>query len=225
MALFRGLFYLYVISIPLSKSAMQSFSYDDLMQLPSRYRGQFLNKVSGLKPANLIGTKSKDGQTNLAVFNSVVHIGANPPYLGFILRPISVERHTFENIKETGVYTINQITAQIHQQAHQTSAKYERDVSEFEAVGLTEFYHDDFHAPFVTESHIKIGLQFEEEQYIKCNGTRLVIGKVEHLILPDGAIEDDGHISLEKLDSIAVGGLDSYYSVKKVGRYGYAQPD
>ncbi len=203
---------------------MQRFSYDDLMQMHSRYRGALLNKVSGLKAANLIGTTSKEGQTNLAVFNSVVHIGANPPYMGFILRPTTVERHTYENIKETGVYTINQITTQIHQQAHQTSAKYERDLSEFKAVGLTEFYHEGFQAPFVGEGHIKIGLQFEEEHYVKCNETRLIIGKVEYLLLPNGIIEDDGYIALEKLDSVAIGGLDSYYSIKKLGRYGYAEP-
>lgn len=203
---------------------MQEFSFESLMQLPSRYRGVLLNKISGLKPANLIGTKSAKGQTNLAVFNSVVHIGANPPFLGFILRPTTVERHTYENIKETGVYTINQITTQIHEQAHQTSAKHERGVSEFKAVGLTEYYHQDFHAPFVDESHIKIGLRFEEEQYIKCNDTRLIIGKVGHLLLPDGLIEDDGNIAMEKLDSVAIGGLDSYYSIEKLGRYGYAKP-
>ncbi len=203
---------------------MQSFSYDDLMQLPSRYRGVLLNKISGVKPANLIGTQSKDGKTNLAVFNSVVHIGANPPYLGFILRPTTVERHTYENIKETGVYTINQITTQIHQQAHQTSAKYEQGVSEFEAVGLSKFYLEDFKAPFVAESHIKIGLQFEEEHYVKCNETRLVIGRIEHLLLPEGIIEDDGDIALEKLNSVAIGGLDSYFSIEKLGRYGYAKP-
>lgn len=203
---------------------MQSFSYEDLMQLPSRYRGTLLNKVSGLKSANLIGTKSKEGQTNLAIFNSVVHIGANPPYLGFVLRPTTVERHTYENIKETGVYTINQITAQMHQQAHQTSAKYERGVSEFEAVGLNKLYYQDFHVPFVAESHIKIGLRFEEEYVIKCNSTRLVIGQVEHLLLPEGSIEDDGNIQLEKLESVAIGGLDSYYSIERLGRYGYAKP-
>ena len=203
---------------------MQSFSFEDLMQLPSRFRGVLLNKVSGLKPANLIGTKSKDGQTNLAVFNSVVHIGANPPYLGFILRPTTVERHTYENIKETGVYTINQITTQIHKKAHQTSAKYGRDISEFDAVGLTEQYHQDFHAPFVAESQIKIGLQFGEEHFIKCNDTRLVIGKIEHLLLPDDIVEEDGNISLDKLDSVAIGGLDSYYSIEKLGRYAYAKP-
>jgi len=203
---------------------IKSFTYDELMKLPSRYRGKLLNKVSGLKPANLIGTKAQTGQTNLAIFNSVIHIGANPPYLGFVLRPTTVERHTYDNIRETGSYTINQITTQIHQQAHQTSAKYERGISEFEAVGLTEQYHEDFEAPFVAESHIKIGLHFEEEHYLKCNNTRLVIGKVEYLLLPDGLIEEDGNIALEKLNSVAIGGLDSYYAIERLGRYGYAKP-
>jgi len=203
---------------------MLRFSYEDIMQWPSRYRGTLLNKVSGLKSANLIGTKSKEGSTNLAIFNSVVHIGANPPYLGFVLRPTTVERHTYENIRDTGVYTINQITTQIHQQAHQTSAKYKKNSSEFKAVGLSELYHNDFYAPFVAESAIKIGLQFEEEHYVKCNDTRVVIGKVEYLMLPDHSIEDDGHLALDQWDSVAIGGLDSYYSIEKLGRYPYAKP-
>jgi flavin reductase (DIM6/NTAB) family NADH-FMN oxidoreductase RutF len=202
----------------------KAFTFQEIMELPSRYRANLINKVSGFKPANLIGTKSKSGQTNLAVFNSVMHIGANPPYLGFILRPTTVERHTYENIKETGVYTINQITTAIHKQAHQTSAKYERAISEFEAVGLTEFYQDDFHAPFVAESHIKIGLSFKEEQLIKCNDTRLVIGKIEHLILPEAAILEDGDVALEQIDTAAVAGLYNYYKPEHLGKYVYASP-
>ncbi|GMN10388.1 flavin reductase [Croceitalea sp. MTPC9] len=202
----------------------KTLTFDDIVQLPSRYRANLISKVSGFKSANLIGTKSKSGQTNLAVFNSVVHIGANPPYLGFILRPTTVERHTYENIKETGVYTINQITTAIHKKAHQTSAKYEREISEFDAVGLTEEYHQDFHAPFVAESHIKIGLSFQEEQLIKCNDTRLVIGKIEHLILPESSILEDGDVMLEDLDTAAIAGLYNYYKPEHLGKYGYMKP-
>ena len=202
----------------------KAFTFDEIMELPSRYRANLINKVSGFKSANLIGTQSKNGQTNLAIFNSVMHIGANPPYLGFILRPTTVQRHTYENIKETGVYTINQVTTKIHQQAHQTSAKYERAISEFEAVGLTEFYQDDFHAPFVAESHIKIGLSFQEEQLIQCNDTRLVIGKIEHLILPEAAILEDGDVALEQIDTATVAGLYNYYKPEHIGKYGYIKP-
>ena len=42
------------------------FTYDQLMEMPSRYRGVLLNKVSGVKPANHIGNQSKDRQTHFA---------------------------------------------------------------------------------------------------------------------------------------------------------------
>ncbi len=198
--------------------------FDALMQLESRYRANLINKAAGYKAANLIGTCSASGQENLAVFNSVVHIGANPPYLGFILRPTTVERHTYENILQTGVYTMNQITGHIHKQAHLTSARFPREVSEFEACGLTPAHIQGFQAPFVAESAIKMGLSLEEDLPVKCNGTRLVIGKVAHLILPEGAIGEDGDLELEALDSVAIGGLDTYYLGVKLGRYAYARP-
>jgi flavin reductase (DIM6/NTAB) family NADH-FMN oxidoreductase RutF len=200
------------------------FDLEALMGLEGRYRANLINKAAGYKAANLIGTRSASGQENLAVFNSVVHIGANPPFLGFILRPTTVERHTYENISESGVYTINQITGRIHQQAHMTSARFPRDVSEFRACGLTASYLEGFGAPFVAESAIKMGLTLEEDLPIGCNGTRLVIGKVRHLIVPEGAIGDDGDLQLEALDTAAIGGLDTYYLGTKLGRYAYARP-
>ena len=102
--------------------------------------------------------------------------------------------------------------------------KYQREVSEFDAVGLSEFYQNDFLAPFVAESYIKIGLSFQEEQLIKCNDTRLVIGKIEHLILPEDSILEDGDVALEDLDTAAVAGLYNYYKPEHIGKYQYVQP-
>ena len=200
------------------------FDYEKLMQLDGRYRANLINKIAGYKTANLIGTRSGSGQENLAVFNSVVHVGANPPYLGFVLRPTTVERPTDENVVETGYYTINQITERIHGQAHMTSAKFQRGVSEFETCGLEPYYIKGFSAPFVAESAIKIGLQLEEVCHIKSNDTRLVVGKVIQVILPDGALGEDGDLALESLHTVAIGGLDTYYKGVKLGRYGYARP-
>ena len=36
-----------------------------------KWRLNLINSVSGIKPANLIGTKSEDGIDNLAIFSSV----------------------------------------------------------------------------------------------------------------------------------------------------------
>lgn len=194
-----------------------------IQALPRRYRATLLNYLAGFKTANLIGTKSEHGVSNLAIFNSVVHIGANPPYLGFILRPTTVERHTFSNIEATSFYTINAITKDTYEAAHQTSAKYDADQSEFDSVDLTAIYKNDFFAPYVAESPIQWGMQLEEIQPIKCNGTSLVIGKALQLYLPKNSVSEDGHFDLSKHDVVSIGGLDTYYKSEKLGRLPYAK--
>ena len=82
----------------------------EIENLDRKFRLNLINSITGIKPGNLIGTKSKNGQENVAIFSSVVHLGSNPAQLGFILRPQkSRETDTFKNIKETEFYTINHI--------------------------------------------------------------------------------------------------------------------
>ena len=103
------------------------FTRKDIDALDHLYKINFVNSLSGFKSANLIATKSKDGISNVAVFSSVVHYGSNPPILGFVLRPTTVSRNTYDNIKQTQFYTINHIVSSIIEDAHHTSAKYTSD--------------------------------------------------------------------------------------------------
>jgi flavin reductase (DIM6/NTAB) family NADH-FMN oxidoreductase RutF len=203
---------------------MKHITSDSIENMESRYRANLFNTISGFKSANLLGTSDDFGNTNLAVFNSVVHIGANPPYLGFILRPTTVERHTYENIKKTVFYTINHIHESFIEKAHQTSAKYDRKVSEFDACGFEEEYLDQFKAPYVQKARIKLGLQFEEEHFIKANDTILVIGKVLHAYLEDDLIGKDGSVDLEKAGSVTISGLYDYLKPSKLKKFEYAKP-
>ena len=81
----------------------------DLIQMEQRKRAHLINSVGGFKSVCLIGTVDLKGQTNLAIFSSIVHIGSNPPLISFIMRPDSVERHSLSNILETSSYTINHL--------------------------------------------------------------------------------------------------------------------
>lgn len=183
-----------------------------------------INAVSGIKPANLIGTRSAAGQANLAIFSSVVHLGSQPGYFGIITRPdADIRRHTLENIKETGCYTINHVHGSFAERAHYTSAKFDADVSEFDRCGLTEQYLHGFEAPFVGESEIKMGMQFVEELYIKSTDCIMIIGEVQHLVLPDHAIDDRSYIDLAACDTVGVSGLNNYYRLQKIGEYPYAR--
>lgn len=201
------------------------FNSEAIHAMEQRYRAAFINSLGGFKSVGLIGTKSKSHQTNLAIFNSIVHIGANPPLVGFVVRPDSVERHTLTNILETGYYTINHINENIYKQGHQTSARYPLEVSEFTATGLTEEYKDDFFAPYVLQSNIQIGLEFKEKIDFNINGTIFIIGEIKHIYLPDNCLMQDGFVNIELAGTIACAGLDSYHKTSKLGRLTYAKPD
>ncbi len=202
---------------------LERFSLDRIMDMEQRYRATLLNIVSGFKAANLIATRNAEGLTNVAIFNSVVHIGANPPYLGFILRPLEAARHTYDNIQATGQFTINLVSTEMIKVAHQTSAKYPEGVSEFEACGLTPQYTTQHKAPYVMESPLKLGLHFEEEHLIKANDTRLIVGKVVEMLLPPVLIQEDGFLDLQKLSGVSVAGLDAYYTPVFTKRMPYAR--
>jgi len=197
----------------------------DFSNFERRYRANFFNTLTGFKSANLIGTCDKDENNNLAVFNSVIHLGANPPLMGFILRPTTVERHTYDNIKKTGFYTINHIHEEIIEKAHHTSAKYPSHISEFETSGLQAEILDDFKAPFVKESIIKVGLKFRNEYVIEENDTRLIVGEVVHVVIPEEIITDDGSIDLPKAQTITISGLDSYLKTQLLKKLSYARPN
>ena len=187
-------------------------------------RLNLINSITGIKPANLIGTKSKKGETNLAIFSSVVHLGSNPPLIGFVLRPQGeVRRHTYENIKETGFYTINAVSQKSIKQAHYTSAKFDKEVCEFNKSGLTPQYISGFSAPFVQESNLKLGLRFVEELHIKSNDTQLIVGEIVHLVVPDNTLDNGGHLDLGEIDIAGISGLNSYYKLEKVSQFPYVR--
>ena len=205
---------------------MKHFTAKELGELEKLERVNLINTISGYKPANLIGTISASKQTNLAIFSSVVHLGTNPPLFGFITRPTDeVARHTYENILEVGVYTINHVHESFIEQAHYTSAKFDRDTSEFAACHLTEEYVENFAAPFVRESRIKLGLRFVEEMPIKLNGTILIIGELEHLTMPENVLDSDGNMDLNAAGEVCVSGLDGYHAVEKAVRFPFARPN
>lgn len=200
------------------------FNKKNLEEIGSVKRLNIINSITGIKPANLIGTISKDKNPNVAIFSSVVHLGSNPALLGMIVRPTGeVPRNTYENILETGHYTINHVAEGSIEKAHYTSAKFKSETSEFELCNLTEEYLADFEPPFVKESPIKIGMKYLESIPIERNGTILVIGEVEHIIVPDEALNNKGYIDLEEAKVIGISGLNNYYKLEKIGSFPYAR--
>ncbi len=205
-------------------STIKKYCAQDIHSMEQRYRANFINSLGGFKSVVLVGTRDMEAHKNLAILNSFFHIGASPPLCGLIFRPDKVPRHTLDNILAIGQYTINHLTQQIIPQAHQTSARYDRSISEFDATGLTPEFREGNAAPFVGESRISFGVSFVQRIDLVINGTVLVIGTIDMAYLPNDCIQSDGFIDLATAGTIAGSGLDSYHQTHSLGRQPYPHP-
>ena len=203
---------------------MNYFSTKHINSLEHLYKINLINSCSGYKSANLIATKSTDDKTNVAIFSSITHIGSSPPLLGFFLRPTTVLRNTYENIRETGYFTVNHIHKKILKDAHHTSAKYNKHISEFDVTDLETDYKDSFYAPFVKNCPIQLSMKYIEEYDIKSNNTKLVIGEIQGLYVEKNLLEIDGFINLSKGNIAAINGLNGYSVPNLKERFEYQRP-
>ncbi|MCL1137875.1 flavin reductase family protein [Shewanella pneumatophori] len=204
---------------------MKHINFADIEQMEQRNRARLINSLSGFKSANLVATCSEDGRNNVAIISSCFHLGASPALMGMVIRPDSVPRDTLSNIEQMGCYTINHVSANIYRQAHQTSARYAPEVSEFDKVGLSAELVAGIEAPFVAQSLLKFSLDLREVMPLAINGTILVIGEIKHIIVDESGLKADGYVDIEALGTVAVSGLDSYHHTQRLARLSYAKPD
>ncbi|PQJ72122.1 flavin reductase family protein [Polaribacter butkevichii] len=203
---------------------MAFFNFKNIQNLEHLYKINLINSCSGFKSANLIATISNKGISNVAVFSSVTHLGSTPPTLGFILRPTTVPRNTYKNIKESGVFTINHIYEDIIEDAHHTSAKYPEEISEFEVTKLEEEFKGNFKAPFVKNSPVQMSMKFIEEIHISSNNVLMIVAQIQELYVKDELLENDGLINLSKANIVTINGLDTYAVPKFKKRLAYQRP-
>ncbi len=200
------------------------FTRQDIDQMEKTPRLNLVNSCVGYKSANLIASRTADGKVNLAMFGSIIHIGSEPPLLGFMQRPSSKPRDTYSNIKEFGWFTVNHVSTAMIQDAHHTSAHYDSDESEFDHTSLDEEYVDGVEVPFVAESPVQLLCRFQNEYSIQENGAVLMVAAIEMIRVDFGLMGNDGWLRLDKGAVVAVNGLDGYALPRMVNRFSYALP-
>ena len=203
---------------------MAIFTFDEIQGLEKIYKINLINSCTGFKSANLLGSISEEGVPNVAVFSSVTHLGSKPPTLGFILRPTTVPRDTYKNLKDLGYFTINHIHEEIIEDAHHTSANYPKEISEFDVTGLEEEYKGNFKAPFVKNAPVQMSMKFIEEIFVPSNSVMLIVAQIQELYVKDEILEKDGLINLSKGNAATINGLDTYAIPKFKKQLSYQRP-
>jgi len=199
----------------------RKFSKSEIENFEKKFQIHFVNSLSGHKSANLIGTK---GLTeNLGIFSSVFHLCSSPALLGFIMRPNTVRRDTYNNIKQNQEFTINHIGESFYKNAHYASAKFPEDESEFEKLNLIPEYKGEISSPYVQESKVQIGLKLIEEYEIKSNGCFLMVGEVKEVYIDEQALLDSGKFNWNLLQTVSITGLNQYHSTTQIDDLPYAK--
>ncbi len=196
---------------------MPMYSERDILAADKAWRINFINSLVGFKNLNLLITRAPAGVYNAAIFNSGLHIGSSPPYVGFLLRPTKVPRHTYENLLSYPYATMNVVTESLYKRAHLTHHHIPAAESELAYAGLEVEWVDGVPLPVLRESPVRALLRFSEEHLLQVNQTRLLIFSIVWVEVR-GDVQADGFVALDELNVVAGSGCDAYYRAVAIGR-------
>lgn len=165
------------------------------------------------RPIAWVSSVSEAGVTNLAPYSFFNGVGANPPTVVFC--PANQRdgspKDSLRNVLETNEFVVNVVSSDDAAVMNQSSANYDSEVSEFEAIGIETLESEKVTPPRIASSRA----QFECRllQHIELgtgpSGANVVIGEIVLLHVADSIISD-GIVDPAKLDNIGRLGGKAY---------------
>lgn len=76
----------------------------------------------------------------------------------------------------------------------------------------------------VARTSSKLGMRFLEAIPISHNNASLVIGQIEHLLVEDKLVSEEGYVDLVFASCIGVSGLSNYFSLHNEASLPYTRP-
>lgn len=67
-------------------------------------------------------------------------------------------------------------------------------------------------------------MEYLEEYLIRANNTRLIVGKILEMKMPDEVLLRDGSLDLNQAGTATISGLGSYHEPKKITDFDYSRP-
>lgn len=161
------------------------------------------------KPALVIGSYSAKGEPDMMTAAWAGIVNSDPLYIGVSIRP---SRKTYENIKETGFFSISVPSAQYVAQMDYIGNVSGHDENKFEKLGLTPVHGNYANAPYVGEFPIVIECRVVDS--IPLGSHTQFIGEVLDTKIDSAFLTADNQVNIEKLQPIIFD--ESYY-------YGYGR--
>lgn len=173
------------------------------------------------RPIGWVSTLSGDGIMNLAPFSYFNAVTDFPPTVLFGCNgphPEGDVKDTAANVRDTGEFVINMVTADLKDQMNASSAHVGRSVSEFDVAGLTPAPSQLVAAPRVRESPVNLECRLVQIIQLRSSSPKivnnLVIGEVIGIHI-DERILTDGMVDIAKYRPLARLGYMDYTIVEE----------
>lgn len=176
----------------------------DFQTLPTRERYKLIVSTIVPRPVAWVVTQDADGINNAApysFFNAltddpvVIAIGCGPT-------PEGSKKDTLQNIRNTGQFVVNLVSAENAEQMNVTAIQFAPEVDELKEAGLTATPSTLIKPPRILES--PVALECETFQLIPVSHHTIVLGRVLAMHVRDDCVMDaaKNYIDTEKLNLV-----------------------
>lgn len=174
------------------------------------------------RPIALVTTLSASGVVNAAPFSFFNVVGSDPPLVVFA--PGVYSPHSHDNIRANGEFVVNLVSEDFAHNMNVCAVDFPDGISELDAAGLTTEPSARIAVPRIAQS--PASLECREHTTLSIGRNRLVIGEVVFLHVRDEIVDENLHISNEKLALIgrlAGGGYTRTQDTFEIPRLNYEE--
>lgn len=172
------------------------------------------------RPIGWLSSVSKDGVENIAPYSQWQNLTFDPPMVMFSANqyPDGRRKDTVINAETTGWFVWNMATYPLREAVNKSAMALGPEESEFEHLGLTRDYADNFPIPMVQESPVKFECKYHSTHRIpgasSVGTVDVIFATVETVHIDDAVITADGRLDIRKIEPIARLGYFDYTVVR-----------
>ena len=168
-------------------------------------------------PAVMVSCESSEHKANIITIAWAGTVCSSPAMVSISIRK---ERHSYDIIKESGVFTINLVTKELVKQADYCGVRSGRDIDKFKEMKLTKEPGRKVSAPSIAESPVNI--ECVVKQIIPLGSHDMFIAEVVGVTVDKKFMDEKGRFHLNKSGLIVYSHGEYYTLGELLGKFGYS---
>lgn len=173
------------------------------------------------RPIGWLSSVSTEGVENIAPYSQWQNLTFDPPMVMFSANqyPDGRRKDTVINAETTGWFVWNMATYPLREAVNLSAMALSPEESEFDHLGITRTYAENYPVPMVHESPVKFECKYHSTHHIpgaSAVGTvDVIFATVETVHIDDAVITVDGRLDIQKIEPIARLGYFDYTVVRE----------